>query len=123
MIANKNLEKALHQPSMIIGGVRKTFKFNHYGLARLQKETGKNPFVIETWQTDEQEMTVSLLWAGLITDEPEITIEKVSKDLSWAEMKQIPKFIQEVFESISPDPDEKKTPIEEKKETKTKKQE
>lgn len=95
---------------IILGGKPRKLTFNLYAFCRLDEETGKNILTGDVFNSMRPRDLVELVWCGLITDEPELTIDDVAKEIKLSEIMQLPQVVQSGFESaMPPQSEEKKT--------------
>lgn len=97
-------EQATPQVEIFLGGKLRTLSCTMYVLLQYQKETGENPFQINSSELSPKQM-VAFLWAAVQQDEPDITLEEVSKWMTGAHLSKVVQLISKLMKISSPKPD------------------
>lgn len=98
-------EQAIPQVEIFLGGKLRTLSCTMYVLLKYQQETGENPFQINSSELSPKQM-VAFLWAAVQQDEPDVTIEEVSKWMVGAHLNKVTQIIHKLFKISSPKPAE-----------------
>lgn len=96
--------KALPSITVNLGGVDRTLVCSMFVLWKFQASTGKNPFELNLKQMSPEDM-VTLLWAAIIQNEPDITKEQVAMMMGAMHLRDLGKLITNLFAVASPSPD------------------
>lgn len=76
------IEKALPEITIELGEEKLTVVFSLYAFCELERLTGVNALEGQTWDRLNATILSTLLWAGLITHKPDLTIEELRKSIS-----------------------------------------
>ncbi len=102
-------EQAIPQVEIHLGGKVRTLSCTMYVLLKYQQETGENPFQIDSSKLSPKQM-VAFLWAAVHQDEPDVTLEDVSKWMSGAHLNKVMQIITKLFKISSPKADPSEEP-------------
>ena len=106
---SSNASKALQSDAKItLGGKEYGLKYNLYSFCKLDEATGKNIFDGDIFDTVRPKDMVALLWAGIINDAPEMTIDDVGKMVELKDVMMLPQLIQQGVVDSQPSVSEKK---------------
>ena len=95
---------------------RHVVKFTLNSFMKIEKLTGKNMLTGELF-TDTSATTMAiLLWAGLLHEKNNMTVDELAEKMTLEDLKQLPSLIQRAFANASPSNDEKKTSLDAPKE-------
>lgn len=75
---------------IVLGGKERTLRFDFNALAELERETGINALDGSVWTNPSVTITRALLWAGMLHEEPELTIREVG---SWLRLDNVEEVI------------------------------
>ena len=103
-----NGDKALPDVEAKVGGTVKKLKFTLGSLCRLDQVTGKNALDGETWKEPTTSDLRALLWAALLHENKNLTLEEVGDMISMEEIPEITQAILKAFQRSSPSEDSKK---------------
>lgn len=101
--------KAFPEVTISLGGKNRRLVYNLYSFMRLDEETGKNVFDGSAFNAARPKDLVALLWAGLVNDDPNLTLEQVAKEARLDEIMSLPAMIQQGFANSMPTPKQKKS--------------
>lgn len=107
-----NLDKIIPESEIEFDGEKKKLVFSTYAFCLLEEKTGKNALDAQVWINADLRTLSTIIWAGLQTHHPEITLDQVRTKLSVRELTGNLGAILEAFKKASP-PEE--DPTEEKK--------
>ncbi len=103
-----NAEKA--SPEMYVELDRKRkYILDLNAFCELEKRIGKSLFKAINWEDMGVNDLRLLLWAGLLTDDPALTLEEFTKMCSLPKLRQFEPMIAEMLGRVMPAPSEKKT--------------
>lgn len=100
----EELEKALPSLTVKLGGKDRVLVCSMFVLWQFQNSTGKNPFQLNVKDMSPEDM-VTLLWAAVSQDEPEITKAEVAKMMGAVHLKDVGKLIAKLFSVAAPSKD------------------
>lgn len=100
----EEIEKALPSLTIKLGGKDRVLVCSMYVLWQFQNSTGKNPFQLNVKDMSPEDM-VTLLWAAVSQDEPEITKADVAKMMGAVHLKDVGKLIAKLFSVAAPSKD------------------
>jgi len=92
-----------------LGGKKRKLVFDFNALCKLEEMTGKNALDGETWQQPRASDIRILLWAALLRNEPELTLEDTGAMLTISSLSQVTESLRQAFESASMPADESKS--------------
>lgn len=105
-----NSEKALPEVEIDFLGEKKKLVFSTLAFCLLEEITGKNALDGETWRNPDARMRTALVWAGLQTNYPDITLDQVRRSLPISGLKDVMDAVLKAFSNASGNAsDEKKT--------------
>lgn len=80
----------------------RTMKYPVYSLVRLQEEQGVRISDLQDGdKAQDMRVILSLIWAGLIHEDPDLTVEHVGNNMDIADLPEIAKSMGEIFESMN----------------------
>jgi hypothetical protein len=99
------------QPSAVVAPVVKIFldrertmKYDFYALSKLEEETGYSVLDEATWENMKIRDVVKFLWAGLIHEDPELSVDDVAKMIHFGNVRDVMNAISETFHQSLPSP-------------------
>jgi hypothetical protein len=102
-------KKTFPEVEVLINGRKRKLIYNLYSFMRLDDETGKNIFDGTAFDSFRPRDIVALLWAGLVNEDPTITIDEVAKTAQLSDLQALPTIIQAGFYNSMPSETEKKS--------------
>lgn len=81
----------------------RTFKLDFKAFMAFEKISGKNVMAAGVWQDMKASDIVTLLWAGLLHEEPALTPEQVAELIHPGNFQEVVNAIQQVFQLSMPD--------------------
>ena len=84
-----NAEQARPEKEITLGGKRRKFVMNWNALLMLEKSLGKSAFRAIDWADPGLNDVTHILWAGLLSEDPTLTIKQVVDMLSPTDLQQI----------------------------------
>lgn len=84
----KDISRAIPEIDIVLD--QKTYKVRcSFGLlARFEKATGLNPFDAAIWESPSPTTLATIIWAGVVREDPLLTIEDVCENLSIVQARQ-----------------------------------
>lgn len=89
----QEVRQAIPEVEIQVGDKSYKIKCSFGLLARFQKATGLNPFNAEIWSEPSPILFASLIWAGIVRQNPKMTVEDVAELLSIEQSKQVEHII------------------------------
>lgn len=81
-----------------VAGKERTAKFPVMALIRLEKEAGINiKDLQEQDSTSDLETIVAIIWAGLVTDDPDLTMEYLAENMEISELTEVAQTVMSVM--------------------------
>lgn len=80
-------------------------KYDFYALSKLEEETGYSVLDEATWENMKIRDVVKFLWAGLIHEDPELTIDDVARMIHFGNVQMVMSAITETFHQSLPTPE------------------
>lgn len=103
-----NSNKALPEIEIDFAGEKKKLVFSTLAFCLLEDLTGKNALDGEIWNKPDVRLLTTLLWAGLKTNHPEITLEEVRGKIALPDLLPLYGTIISAFQRASGAEDTKK---------------
>lgn len=95
----KDVSQAVPEVKFQIGAKEYTIRCSFGLLARFQKATGLNPFDEKVWSEPSPWTFAALIWAGIVREHPQFTIEMVADELSIHQATQVKDILIGMMES------------------------
>lgn len=85
-----------------LNGKERTMKYPVYSMVRMQEEQGVSINDLQD-EKKSQDMRVilSIIWAGLIHEDPTLTMEDLGNNIDIADLPELAKSMGEIFESMN----------------------
>ncbi len=80
----------------------RNFKLDFKAFMAFEKISGKNVLSTSVWQDMSASNIVALLWAGLLHEEPTLTMEQVAGFIHPGNLQEVVNAIQQVFQLSMP---------------------
>ena len=101
-------KKANPELKIVVGGKERTLKYNLYSFCRLDEECGVNILNGDFMSAIRPRGLIGLLWAGLITDDPELTLDDLARDVDMNELMRLPDLVNAALLNSMPDEEKKR---------------
>lgn len=85
----EEVRQAIPEVEVQVGDRKYKIKCSFGLLARFQKATGLNPFDQAIWQEPSPVLFASLIWAGVVRQNPKLTLDDVAEMLSLDQARQV----------------------------------
>ena len=95
----KDVSQAVPEVNFQIGSKEYKIRCSFGLLARFQKATGLNPFDEKVWAEPAPWTFAALIWAGIVRENPHLTIEMVADELSIHQATQVKDILIGMMES------------------------
>lgn len=107
----EGVNQAIPEVDITLAG--KVFKIKcSFGLLmRFQKETGLNPFDSEIWNNPSPMHYIALIWAGIVREHPQYTMEQVAEEISLGHAQSVRDIIAGLMNAGTRQPSEEEKKV------------